>query len=94
MGRANAYTGDYEIHSLQYVGFVSNLRLVDLGKYVWRVRVGGTVGNLAHLASPPGVARGGAKPYADVKIDCNAANGRPTSNDTVRPIATAAIFCR
>ena len=70
VGRANSHNGDYEIHGLQVDGSVTNLRLVEHGKYVFRVRIDGNAGFASQLASPCVLAREGATPYADVKIDC------------------------
>jgi hypothetical protein len=70
IGRSNDYVGDYEIHSLQVDGSAKNLKLVDYGKFAFRVRIDGNVGFASQLADPFVVMREGPTKYADVKIDC------------------------
>lgn len=71
VGRADDYTGDYEIHGFQADGSVKNLRLVDHGKYVWRVRIDGHIGFAQQLSDPFVVSRDGPSAWNDdVRIDC------------------------
>ncbi len=69
IGRSNDYGGCYEIHGLQVDGSIKNLRLVDYGKYAFRVRIDGNVGFKTQLADPFVVARDGPTQYADIKLD-------------------------
>ncbi len=69
VGRANDHNGCYEIHGLQVDGGTNNIRLVDHGKYVFRVRIDGKVGKASQLADPFVWARDGETPFADIKLD-------------------------
>ncbi len=73
VGRATDHNGDYEIHGLQVDGGMKNVRFVDHGKYVFRVRINGSVAFTNQLAEPIVVARDGETPFADIRIDARAA---------------------
>ena len=70
IGAANDHVGDFEIHGLQVDGSVKQLKLLDYGKYAFRVRIDGNVGFASQLADPFVVMREGPTKFADVKIDC------------------------
>ncbi len=97
IGRSNDYGGCYEIHGLQVDGSIKNLRLVDYGKYAFRVRIDGNVGFKTQLADPFVVARDRpAQDIADIKLDvrnagvsrsgCRQVNGLASRSEELRGI--------
>lgn len=80
-GRQNDDNGSFDIHGLQVDGSVKNLRFVDHGKYVFRVRITGNVGKESQVAEPMVVAheplsfdqKTGKPLWVDVRVDCKCA---------------------
>lgn len=69
VGTSGANAGCFEIYGLKVDGSAKNLRLVEHGQFVHRVRIQGHVGSSATLAKPMVLARE-PSPTKDIQIDC------------------------